>query len=455
MSKAKLLKLINSKKTKRDAMVTRSQSSEDIAEVRSLAVDIEEANSEIVELRSLHDSMPDENPEGWQEPEQRSENPSAGQGFNPLASFSQGQGQEQRSSNEDMFDTMEYRQAFKDYVVKGTPIPTKFANTEARADSLSMVGDVGAVIPTTILNKVIEDMTVEGKILSKVTQTSIQGGVAIPLSDINPTATWLGSETSKSDEQKAKMDAKITFGYHVLEAKVAISLLAATVSLGVFESTVIKQLKKAMITAIETAIVQGTGLGQPLGFIKQELPTENVILMKQDEIGTVTKWAEVEGSIAEAVEDELIYVMAKPTWEKYLNGMVDTTGQKIGLGKINEKGVKILNGREVLTLDKLPGYDTAKNGDVFGAVINLTQYMLNSNLSMYYKKYYNEDENKWIHKSLMIVDGKMCMGKTTDNKIVGAQNLILLKKDTSATRLNRSQQKVLDAAMKEAAGIEQ
>lgn len=452
MSKAKLLKLINSKSAKRDAMITRSEASESIAEVRSLVTEIEEANTEITELRSLYDSMPDDT-EGWQDPEQRSSNQTGTPGptgFNPLATFNQNS-QEKRSDSEDVFGTLEYRQAFRDYVVNGTPIPAEFNNSEARADALTTVGDVAAVIPTTIMNKVIEDITVEGKILNRVTQTSYSGGVSIPISEINPEATWLADEETVSNEQKAKMEAKIQFGYHVLEAKVAIGLLSATVALPVFENIVIKQLKKAMIKALETAIVRGTGNGQPSGFTKVEVPNSQVIEFTKDNIGTVSKWAEVEGTIPEAVEDEVIYLMSKPTWEKYLNGMTDTLGQRIGLGKINEKGQKILNGREVLTVDKMSSFDTAVAGDTFGAVINLSQYMLNSNLNMYYKKYFNEDKNKWIHKALMIADGKMAVGKDSTNKLVGAEGLIFLKKGTPITK---AQQKAYDKAMLEADKLE-
>ena len=51
---------------------------------------------------------------------------------------------------------------------------------------------------------------------------------------------------------------------------------------------------------------------------------------------------------------------------------------------------------------------------------------------MYYKKYFNEDTNKWVHKSLMIVDGKMAIGEIGTNqrskKLVGAKGLLYLKK---------------------------
>lgn len=430
MSKKKLMAILEAKKTKKATLVTRSQESTDINEVRSIATDIESINSEIEELRGIVDSMPDDHDENWQgdEGEKRGIVP-LNAGFNPIGSFNIGQAENKENRNdEDIHSTLEYRDAFKNYIVSGTPIPEKFTKVEERADLITTVGDIGAVIPTTIMNKVIEDMTVEGKILARITQTTFQGGLAIPISDINPEATWLQDESVVSEEQKAKMDAKITFGYHVLEAKIALGLLSATVALPIFESTLVKQLKKAMIKAIETAIVKGTGIAQPKGFITYELPETQIVTMTADEISTVAAWAEVESVIPEEVEDTVIHMMAKSTWEKYLNGMTDKNGQRIGLGRINEKGQRILNGKEVMLTDKLPGFDAAKSGDIFAVEVDLSQYLLNSNLAMYYKKYFNEDKNKWIHKCLMIADGQMCMGETKEGKLVGAQALTYIKK---------------------------
>ncbi len=341
--------------------------------------------------------------------------------FQSVATFSAEN--REKENEEDIFCGIEYRKAFQKYVLQGVPIPDKFKEKR----DLTTVSDIGAVIPTTIQNKVIEDMTVEGKLLSRINQTAYQGGLEIPISDINLTATWLASEKEVSEEQKAEMKAKLTFHYHVLEARVAIGLLSETVALPIFEATVVKQLKKAITKALETAIVEGSGNGQPLGFLKYSLPESQIITMTADEVGTVKKWAEVESEIPEAYEDNVIYVMAKKTWEMYLNGMTDNTGQKIGLGRINEKGQKLLNGREVLTVDKLPGFVAAKEGDIFAVVVDLSQYCLNSNLALYYKKYFDEDKNKWIHKALTIADGKMAIG-TIDGKLVGAKGLLYLKK---------------------------
>lgn len=421
-----LEEMLKQAREKRKALLDSIKAAATVEEVDKIELDIRKAD---IEIKALEEQISARNLDDEAARRSSGEEDPVG-GLNPLGTYGKASNGEERNSGDDIYSSLEYRQAFRNYVVSGTAIPEQFRQ-EQRADSLTVVGDAAAVIPTTILNQVIEDLTVEGKIINRITQTSLQGGVKIPISEINPTATWLASEEEVSDEQKAEMKASVSFSYHVLEAKVAMGLLTSTITLGMFEATIVKQLKKAMIKAIETAIISGSGSGQPLGVIKYTLPTEQVITFTADTIGTVKGWAAAEAAIPEAYEDGEIYLMNKQTWEKYLNGMTDSTGQRIGLGKINEKGQKILNGREVLTTDKLPGFDNAASGDVFGVLVNLEDYILNSNLSMYYKKYFNEDKNKWIHKALMIADGKMAIGEVTSGettKLVGASGLIYLKK---------------------------
>lgn len=424
-----LEQLLQQTKEKRAELYESIKTAATMEEMDKIELDIRKADIEIKNLeeqistRGLSDegNDPAARDNGGENLEKR--------GLNPLGTYGRGVDSISQGEEEDMYGSLEYRQAFRNYIVSGTPIPEKFRREERSAE-LTIVSDVAAVIPTTIMNKVIEDLTVEGKIINKITQTQYQGGVAIPISEVMPEATWLSDENTQSDEQKAKMQAKLTFGYHVLEAKVAVGLLTATVSLPVFEQTIVKQIKKAMIRAIEKAIVNGSGSGQPLGILKvQGIPAKNIVTFNADEVDTVKGWARAEAAVDEAYDNEnLVYLMSKQTWEMHLNSMVDTTGQKIGLGKIDEKGRKILNGREVITTDQFLSYENTDANGIFGCLVNLEQYLLNSNLAMYYKKYFNEDTNKWIHKCLMIADGKMAMGKDSKNKLVGAGGLIYLKK---------------------------
>ena len=427
MSLEVIEKMLEKRESLRKDLDKRAEACEDVVELRSIITKAKEVDEEIADLRSTIASFEDN------EPVTRGATTEPVGGFNPIATYRNINSVNSTDDEEDKYSTLAYRKAFKDYVISGVPIPEEYTQ-EQRDNQLTMVGDVGAVIPTNLLNKVIEDMTVEGKILARITQTSMQGGVDIPISDLNPTATWLESENTVSDTQKAEMKAKLSFGYHVLEARISVGLLTNTVTLNVFENTIVKQLKKAMIRAIETAIISGTGVGQPKGITTYSLPANQVVKMDVNSIGKVSTWADVESRIPETEEDTVIYIMNKATWEKYLNGMTDSTGQKIGLGRINEKGQKILNGREVLTCENLPSFDGASDSDIFGIVVDLSKYMLNSNLSMYYKKYFNEDTNKYVHKSLMIVDGKMAIGEINSlgrsKKLVGANGLIYLTKGT-------------------------
>ncbi|WP_296309269.1 phage major capsid protein, partial [Veillonella sp. CAG:933] len=121
---------------------------------------------------------------------------------------------------EDKYSSMAYRKAFMQHVCRGTAIPAEY-----RADAVSTTTDVGAVIPTTVLNQIVQKMESTGMILALVTRTAYKGGVSIPVSTVKPTATWV-AESKGSDKQKhsATKDGMITFAYHKLRCAVAVSL---------------------------------------------------------------------------------------------------------------------------------------------------------------------------------------------------------------------------------------
>ncbi|WP_373845555.1 phage major capsid protein, partial [Clostridium sp.] len=108
----------------------------------------------------------------------------------------------------DIYDSVEYRKAFMNNVVKGTPIPEKFQNV----DQNTTTSDVGSVIPTTVLEKIVEKLEATGMILPLVTRTSYKGGLAIPTSSVKPVATWV-AEGAGSEKQK-KTTGQIVFSYY-------------------------------------------------------------------------------------------------------------------------------------------------------------------------------------------------------------------------------------------------
>ena len=168
---------------------------------------------------------------------------------------------EQRAQGAEVFDSVEYRNAFMQYVMNNTPIPA-----ELRQNENTLTTDIGAVIPPTVLNKIVQKMESVGMVLPLVTNTNFKSGLAIPTSNVMPVATWVAEGTG-SDRQKATT-GNIQFGHFKLQCRVSISLETSVMALSAFENMISNNVSKAMVKAIENAIINGTGNGQPTGILK-------------------------------------------------------------------------------------------------------------------------------------------------------------------------------------------
>jgi len=306
----------------------------------------------------------------------------------------------------DRYDTMEYRRAFMDYVTRGVKNDT----LEFRQDETTLPSDIGAVIPTTILGRIVEKMDEYGRIWSRVTKTSIQGGVEIPVSTAKPTAVWLAAG-QVANKQKKTVNATISFSYHKLQVRVAVELVASVVALPIFEQTIADNIAEAMVKALDKAIISGTGTGQPLGIVNHtNIPAKQVVTIAQSDFGGYEIWPELFAKMPRSYRSGMVLIMNDADWHKYIVGMVDSTGQPIarvnyGLdGSIEERFL----GREVIAVeDLLPSIDEAADGDVVAILCRLEDYMINSNMAITFRRYFDENTDEWISKATMIADGKL------------------------------------------------
>ncbi|WP_409370313.1 phage major capsid protein [Lysinibacillus sp. 38-6] len=407
--KKKLLALLARKEERKKQLGKTSETTESVEELRSINTELEGLNAEIAELRSMVDKLPDDDNEenneleGLEAREQR--NPSQGQ-LNVLGTYGIGGGNGHVSRSSDPYDTPEYRQAFMEYVTKGI----KNEQLEFRADATTGTGDIGIVIPTTVLNKIVEKMKDTGRIWARVTKTALKGGVEIPLSNAKPVATWVAAGTM-SDKQKKTVEGKISFTYHKLQCRVAVEMVADTVAMPVFEETVADNIYEAMIIAIEAAIINGSGTGQPLGITKDKsVPKQQIIDVTPQAFGEYSTWAQLYGKIPRRYRNGAVLIMADADWNKYIVGMVDTFGQPVARVDYGLEGIQTerLLGKEVIAIeDHLPSIDDAQKGDIVGILVKLSDYMVNSNMQLYYKRYFNDDTDEWISKSTLICDGKL------------------------------------------------
>lgn len=302
----------------------------------------------------------------------------------------------------DKYGSMAYRKAFMQYVCRGAEIPAEY-----RADAVSKTTDVGAVIPTTVLNQIVEKLESTGMILALVTRTAYKGGVGIPVSTVKPTATWV-SEGKGSDKQKKdiKKEGMITFAYHKLRCAVAVSLEVDTMAMSAFETLLINNIVEAMTKALEQSIIDGDGTGKPKGIL-QETPADG-----QSIDSAAPAYADLigaEAALPQAYENGAVYCMSKKTFMQYY-GLTDTNGQPIGRVNygIAGKPERVLLGRPVVCCDYVTSYAASLDaGTPFAFLFNFKDYVLNTNYAMGVKKYEDNDTDDMVTKGIMLADGKV------------------------------------------------
>ena len=303
--------------------------------------------------------------------------------------------QRKGSDMENKYESVEYRKAFMDYVLRGKNIPAEF-----RSDAVTSTTDIGALVPPTTLNKVVEEIKSYGMILPLVTKTAYPNGIAIPTSDVKPVATWV-NEGAGSDKQK-KTTGSIVFAHHKLRCAVAVTLESEYMSYSAFEAAVVSNMAEAMARALEEAIITGDGSGKPEGILNGAKGT--TINYGSLTYNALTK---AEGELPQAYENGAVWVMSKKTFMEFV-GMTDSNGQPIARVNASINGVpqRTLLGRTVVLTEYVPSFATTlTEGTVFAFIYKMSDYCLNTNFNIGMKIYEDNETDDIVRKSIMVCDG--------------------------------------------------
>ena len=379
----RLLALIERKKNEIAELKKRSEASEDVKEVRAIGETLQKLADEIKEAEDMLAELDDDGDgagagDGAGEAS-RSVVPDGAvlRNAHIVGSFPTVQPQEDKD--------VKYRSAFMEYVLRGTPIPA-----ELRADANTLTGDVGSVIPTHLVNQIIEKFDNVGMILPLITKTSYKAGVEIPTSSVKPVATWV-SEGAGSDRQK-KTTGKITFSYFKLRCEISMSMEVGTMALSAFEAKFVENVAKAMTYAVENAVINGTGTGQPKGILAETG-------VKITGGATYAKLCEVEGAIPVEYETGAKWCMNKKTFMKFV-AMTDLQGQPIA--RVNHgvagKAERTLLGRDVVVSPYV--------ADDKAFIFDFADYILNTIYDMGISKKQDWETEDLLTKAVMSVDGK-------------------------------------------------
>lgn len=306
---------------------------------------------------------------------------------------------------QDMYDSLEYRNAFMNNVIHGTPIPEKFKNSNENTKTT----DVATAIPTTTMNKIIEKLETVGRIYAKVTKTAFKGGLSIPTSTVKPVASWV-AEGKGSDKQK-KTTGKITFNYYKLRCAISMSIETQTMALSAFEAKFVENVTTAMIKAIEQGIFTGTGStgGQMTGFLTETVTDDKKVMIKKAGKITYKDLCAAEAALPEEYENGAEWYMRKATFFNQIAAMTDSNGQPVARVNVGINGKPVYNilGRPVNFTQYMPAYaDTVEADTIVACIYDMSAYVINTNLAMTVKRYEDNETDDQVTKAIMIVDGK-------------------------------------------------
>lgn len=301
------------------------------------------------------------------------------------------------------YDSIEYRRAFMNYVTKGIAIPAQYVN------AVTETSDVSPVIPTTTLNRIVEELEAEDELLTLVTRTSYKGGLTIPTSDVKPTASWV-AEGAGSTLQKSGVNGTITFAYHKLRVAVAMTLEVETMSLSAFENKFVRDVARAMSKALTAAMVSGNGTGKPKGILAETPVSGQALQLASGTALSYQTLVDMESALPTAYENGAYYFMTKKTFMQFV-GMTDDNGQPIARVNygIGGKPERVLLGRGVKLLDDyMSSYAATQSADaIIAFIFRPEDYTLNTNLNITVKTYEDNDTDDKITKAVMLVDGKV------------------------------------------------
>lgn len=408
-----LQNLISKKEKEVENLRAQIKKAETADEVRALGDTLDAVLSELQEAKTQLESMEDEGDDQAQvdDSASRSAVPAGAElrGGIPMASYGQAQPHTAQRQSEDMLDSMEYRQAFATYVRTGV------WNYEQRADAQVETGDIGKIIPNTVMKELIKELKSYGQLYNRVRKLNVKGGVEFPIEDLIPTVSWITETTTSSTQKAPEIKTSVAFGYHIAEAKIAQTLLSSIVSLDILESEIAKLLAEAFVKEFDRIIIAGTGAGQPTGILKDtRVKAGNKITMSASDAVDWTKWREkLFAKIPLAYRAGGLLLMTVDTWESLICTMKDSNNRPlysetfdVSTGETTYR----FNGKEVMLIESdlgLYDYSTATSGQEYMIYFKPETYAINSNLQIGFKRYFNEDTNKWVNKGLCIMDGKL------------------------------------------------
>lgn len=282
-------------------------------------------------------------------------------------------------------ETAEYREAYL----------MRLQGRELTAEQRAAV-TATAAIPTQTLNKVFGYLE-ESPILARIDLTNIPGNVVLPVESAVAAAAWVAMGTAATDSADAI--TSISLGAHKLIKTVEITADVEAMAIDAFENWLVAKLGEKVEAALDNAVFNGSGTGQPTG-----------ILTTVSQTGTYTKakakYSDLIAIIAalpSGPAKNATFAMPRKLFFTDVIGIEDQQGQPVVHADVESPAKYNVLGYQVILDDNIPA-DTILFGDFKAYKMNIAKApVISSDDSVGFRT------GTRVYRALALADGKLAM----------------------------------------------
>lgn len=283
-------------------------------------------------------------------------------------------------------DSAEYREAFL------LNLQGRELNAEQRA---AVAG--AAAIPTQTLNQIYRYIE-ESPILSRIDMTYIPGNVTLPVENSAADAAWVAMGTAATDG--ADVVTPVSLGAHKLIKTLEITADVEAMAIDAFEAWIVAKLGEKMEKALDNAVFNGTGSGQPTGILKA-LSTATGTFTKAK-----AKYSDLIAIIAalpSSPAKNATFAMPRKLFFTDVIGIEDQSGQPVCHVDVESPAKYNILGYHVILDDNIP-VDNIVFGDFKAYKMNLAKApAISSDDSVAFRT------GSRVYRALALADGKVAL----------------------------------------------
>lgn len=253
--------------------------------------------------------------------------------------------------------------------------------TNERATNLN-VGDNGAVIPETILNKIIKKVYDISPILERSSKYNIKGNLEIPYYDVSQstiTVAW-ATEFKELESNVGKLKTISLSGY-LAGALTLISRSLINNSQFDIVAFVIDEMAYSIHRFIENVLLNGSGDVEGLSTLTNSMTAASQSAITADEVITL------QGKVKDVFQDNAIWIMSANTRDA-LRLLKDDVGRYLLQDDITAPFGKVLLGKPVYVSDNMSDIAAGKTVIYYGDMKGLaTKFSEDMNIQVLREKY--------------------------------------------------------------------